>query len=123
MRQFNNIPPLYSSLIKKNFTDAEIRMKRGEKVPDIFYEQMMGKDDLEVCKFIWEHQIDIREKLISLAVYQGAVKCFSFFLSLDVSLPNSLLEITPRKNNEAISLLLEQANDRFDKCGSSKTLG
>jgi hypothetical protein len=115
MRHFDNIPPLYSSIIQKNFSDAAIRIKRGEKLPEIFYEQMMGKDDIDACQFIWAQQTAVREKLIPLAIYHGAKKCLEFFISLAIPFPKSLLAIVPRKNAEKIAPLLIQAIERTER--------
>jgi hypothetical protein len=106
--QTNNPDSLYSHIVKKNFSTATELMSRGEKIPEILYAQVTGRDDVSIFNFLIQEEPLKIQYLTELAMCQGAINCIKLLVDKGFALSPALLTISPRKNSE---LTLQYVNE------------
>lgn len=106
--QTNNPDSLYSHIVKKNFSTATELMSRGEKIPEILYAQVTGRDDVSIFNFLIQEEPLKIQYLTELAMCQGAINCIKLLVDKGFALSPALLTISPRKNPE---LTLQYVNE------------
>ena len=108
MFQTNRPDALYVNLVKKNFLVAATLMSRGEKIPEILYAQVTGRDDVSVFNFLIDAEPLKIPYLTELDMSQGAINCIKLLVDKGFALSPALLTISPRKNSE---LILQYVNE------------
>jgi hypothetical protein len=98
------------AILREDAKEVEKFIENGQQISDFLYMQVTNNDDLKILKFLLSIQPHKRTDAIKLSVYQGAAQCLTYFTPTESkSALEELSKLKPRKNQEEISKILNEA--------------
>lgn len=103
---------IYNALLRQDKDAVNQCLDKGEKIPDLLYMQTTNHDNLSLLKFLLSFQPEKQQFALKSSFVHGAIECFNYLKTISSQTElNELKKLTPRKNIEAISSVLENVVD------------
>lgn len=110
MSSFKEEDTIYKAIIRRDSPAVSTFLEKGEPIPEFLYLQVTNHDHLAVLKFMLNIAPEKRAYAAKLTVRQGAIECTKFFLeSASLKDCEGFANITPRRNNDTIAQLIQNA--------------